>query len=31
MRVVAIDNASLNNVLISKTLGNTENSSGLEI
>ena len=29
MRVVAIDSASRNSVLISSTLGNTENSSGL--
>ena len=29
MRVVAIDRASRNKVLISSTLGNTENSSGL--
>ncbi len=29
MRVVAIDSESRNSVLISKTLGKTENSSGL--
>ena len=31
MRVVAIDSASRNSVVISSTLGNTENSSGLDM